>query len=107
MINRFMRIFVFFDLPVYTKKLRKEYATFRKFLIKDGFFMLQYSVYTKIARNHDDAKKYIARVKRNLPNVGSVRVLAVTEKQYASMLLLVGEETKEEVFLETKEILEL
>ena len=82
-------------------------AKFRKFLIKDGFFMLQFSVYTKIARNHDDATRCIERVKRNLPKVGSVRVLSVTEKQYASMLLLVGEETKEEIFLKTKEILEL
>lgn len=107
MINRFMRVFVFFDLPVYTGKLRKDYARFRKFLIKDGFFMLQFSVYTKIARNHDDAKRCIERVKRNLPKVGSVRILSVTEKQYASMLLLVGEETKEEIFLKTNEILEL
>ena len=47
------------------------------------------------------------RVKRNLPKNGSVRLLSVTEKQYASMMLLVGEETKEEIFLKTKEILEL
>lgn len=107
MTKRFMRVFVFFDLPVYTKKLRKEYAKFRKFLITDGFFMLQYSVYTKIARNHDDARSCMERVKRNLPKYGSVRLLSVTEKQYASMMLLVGEETTEEVFLKTKEILEL
>ena len=107
MINRFMRVFVFFDLPVYTKKLRKEYSKFRKYLIQDGFFMLQFSVYTKIARNHDDAGRCIEKVKRNLPKVGSVRVLSVTEKQYASMLLLVGEESKDEMFLKTRDILEL
>jgi CRISPR-associated protein Cas2 len=106
MINRFMRVFVFFDLPVYTKKLRKEYAKFRKFLINDGFFMLQYSVYTKIARNHDDANQCILSVKRNLPAHGSVRLLSVTEKQYAAMQILVGEATREEDFLKTKEILE-
>ena len=106
MINRFMRVFVFFDLPVYTKKLRKEYAKFRKILINDGFFMLQYSVYTKIARNHDDAIQCIFSVKRILPAHGSVRLLSVTEKQYAAMQILVGEATREEDFLKTKEILE-
>ena len=69
--------------------------------------MMQFSVYTKIARNHDDAARCVERLKRSLPRVGSVRVLTVTEKQYASMLLLVGEKTKEENFLQTKEILEL
>ena len=107
MINRHMRIIVFFDLPVTTKKLRKEYTKFRKFLIKEGFFMLQYSVYSKITRNHDDANKYIQKIKKNLPAYGSVRLLTVTEKQYASMLLLVGEATAHENFLKTEEILEL
>lgn len=106
MINRFMRIIVFFDLPVSTKSLRKEYARFRKFLISEGFFMLQFSVYSKIAKNHDDAKKYVSRLKRNVPSIGSVRVLTVTEKQYASMVLLVGSKTAEENYLQTKEILE-
>ena len=44
MVNRFMRVMVFFDLPVKTKKDRKAYTDFRKFLIKDGFIMVQYSV---------------------------------------------------------------
>ena len=43
---RFMRIIVFFDLPTETALDRKNYTKFRKFLIKDGFIMLQYSVYT-------------------------------------------------------------
>ena len=37
MVDRFMKIMVFFDLPVITKKDRKAYVNFRKFLIKDGF----------------------------------------------------------------------
>lgn len=102
-----MRIIVFFDLPVSTKTLRKEYTKFRKFLINQGFFMLQYSVYTKITRNHDDANKYIEKIKRNIPVHGSVRLLSVTEKQYASMQLLVGEAASEENYLKTNEILEL
>lgn len=107
MINRFMRIIVLFDLPVSTSKLRKEYTKFRKFLIQDGFFMLQFSVYTKIARNHDDAAKHVARVEKNLPQVGSVRAIVITEKQYTSMYTLVGEKTAEENFLATNDILEL
>ncbi len=102
-----MRIIVFFDLPVVLKKDRKIYARFRKFLIQSGFDMIQFSVYARTTRNNDDAKKHIAMVDRNKPLKGSVRVLCVTEKQYASMLLLVGNRTATENFLQTKDLIEM
>ena len=48
---RFMRVLVLFDLPVLTGDQRREYARFRKFLLKSGFLMLQESVYCKLALN--------------------------------------------------------
>ncbi|MCC3351795.1 CRISPR-associated endonuclease Cas2 [Ruminococcus albus] len=107
MVNRFMRIMVFFDLPVTTKNDRKEYAKFRKFLINDGFIMIQFSVYSRTVRNHDDAKKHCKTIEANLPPKGSVRVLTVTEKQYDSMKLLVGERLKSENLLDKNDIIEL
>ncbi len=107
MINRFMRILVLFDLPVTTKRARKHYMNFRKFLIKDGYDMLQYSVYCRVVRNHDDSKKHITRLKTNLPPQGSVRVMLVTEKQYSSMEILVGTKTASENFLCPEELLEV
>ena len=46
---RYMRLIVFFDLPVATAKQRKDYRLFRKYLTKDGYLMLQESVYAKHA----------------------------------------------------------
>ena len=46
-----MRVIVFFDLPTLTSENRREYTKFRKFLIKNGFLMMQESVYTKMALN--------------------------------------------------------
>ena len=43
-----MRLIVFFDLPVDTALQRKSYRVFRKFLIKDGYLMMQESVYSKM-----------------------------------------------------------
>lgn len=40
---RIMRMLVLFDLPTGSKKERKSYAEFRKFLIKDGYHMEQFS----------------------------------------------------------------
>lgn len=88
---RFVWLFVFFDLPVGTRTERRAAARFRIFLKQDGYIMLQYSVYVRICRGDDGALKHIARVTRNLPEVGSVRALQVTDRQYARMRLLLGE----------------
>ncbi len=102
-----MRILVLFDLPVASVKDRKEYARFRKHLIRNGYDMLQFSVYSRITQNHDDARQHIDRLSKNLPPKGSVRVMQVTEKQYNSMLVLVGEKTATEDFLTPAEFIEL
>lgn len=85
-----MRMLVFFDLPVVTKAERRAYTQFRRFLLNDGFDMIQFSVYGRILNGRDAEEKHMQRVVANLPPEGSVRVLTVTEKQYASMKLLVG-----------------
>lgn len=85
-----MRMLVFFDLPVVTRTERRAYAQFRKFLLNDGFDMLQFSVYGRILNGRDAEQKHLDRVVAHLPPTGSVRVLTVTEKQYASMKLLIG-----------------
>ncbi|NMM63707.1 CRISPR-associated endonuclease Cas2 [Clostridium sp. P21] len=85
-----MRLIVFFDLPVVKKEDRKAYQNFRRFLLNDGYIMIQYSVYSRICNGTDGVNKHIIRLKRNLPLKGSVRYLQITEKQYSEMKFLVG-----------------
>ena len=85
-----MRMLVFFDLPVVTREERRAYSLFRKFLLNDGVDMIQFSVSGRILNGRDAEDKHMQRVVANLPPDGSVRVLVVTEKQYAGMKLLVG-----------------
>ncbi|MBP5989681.1 MAG: CRISPR-associated endonuclease Cas2 [Piscinibacter sp.] len=85
-----MRLMVFFDLPVVTKSERRAYTQFRRFLLNDGYDMIQFSVYGRILNGNDAEEKHMKRLLDNLPPEGSVRVLSVTEKQYPSMKLLVG-----------------
>lgn len=105
--ERFMRIIVFFDLPTTTKQQRHDYTQFRRSLIESGYIMLQYSVYSRTVRNHDDAASYLQRLEANVPPLGSVRAMLVTEKQYASMHLLAGERLKQENLLDTRSVIEL
>lgn len=85
-----MRMMVFFDLPMVTRAEKRAYTVFRRFLLNDGYDMIQFSVYGRILNGSDAEQKHLKRLTANLPPAGSVRVLTVTEKQYASMLLLVG-----------------
>ncbi len=91
-----MRLLIFFDLPVKSKFERKQATGFRNFLIKDGFYMIQFSLYGRICNTIESAKLHESRISLNIPNHGSVRSMIVTEKQYASMNILSGEIKKKE-----------
>lgn len=78
-----------------------------KNLIKSGFIMMQFSVYARTVRNNDDAKKYSKIVKSILPPSGSVRLLIITDRQYDSMKILIGEKYAEENYLDKRDIIEL
>lgn len=92
---RFMRVIVFFDLPVQTSEQRREYAQFHKHLIKDGFVMMQESVYCKLALNLSAAGAVMESIRRNKPPEGLVQMLVVTEKQFGRMEYVVGESHSE------------
>ena len=72
---RFMRTIVFFDLPTITEENRRDYRKFRKVLIKNGFLMMQESVYCKLAQNSTMAESIIENIKKNKPADGLVQVL--------------------------------
>ena len=103
--RRYMRMLVFFDLPVGTRAERRAYTRFRRFLLNDGFDMIQFSVYGRILNGRDAEQKHMQRLVLNLPPDGSVRVLTVTEKQYASMKLLCGMPLFQEKAVQAQQIL--
>lgn len=80
-----MWLFVFFDLPVTTKKDMKAASLFRKNLEKDGFSMMQFSVYIRHCASRESLEVHIKRVKSLLPESGKVSILSVTDKQYGDI----------------------
>lgn len=85
-----MRLIVFFDLPMETYAQKRSYADFRRFLLNDGYLMMQKSVYTKLVINDQNSSAAIARLKLNKPHYGLVQLLKVTEKQYANIEYISG-----------------
>lgn len=93
---KIMRLILFFDLPMNTKEERRIYAKFRKYLINNGFSMIQFSVYVKIFPNRISMMQYIDTLRNNLPSKGSIRIMGVTNKQYERMIIMVGGKTIQE-----------
>ncbi len=87
---RYVWTMVFFDLPVKTKEERKRYADFRKHLLKIGFVKLQFSVYARCDLGEERAEVVAARVRAMLPPRGEVRIMQITDRQYARMRVYVG-----------------
>ena len=88
-----MRLLVFYDLPMNSKYYIKEYTNFRKSLLRAGYIMIQYSIYSKLCLNQDSADRAIKRIEKELPKFGNVRLLTITEKQYQKMKIMVGSKT--------------
>ena len=88
-----MWVLVLFDLPTETKKERKQYALFRKNLIKDGFAMFQFSIYVRNCPSRENADVHIRRVKSFLPEMGEIGILCITDKQFSEMEIFISRKT--------------
>jgi len=84
-----------FDLPVKTRKARREYAQFRKLLLRHGFSMLQYSVYARFFAGEDAARPYREQIGGSVPPSGQVRLLMVTDRQFGKMEVYIGRKRRQ------------
>lgn len=85
-----MWVFVFFDLPTETKRDRRNYTRFRKELLKDGFAMMQYSIYVRHSNSRENAAVHIQRGKSILPPKGNIIVFTITDRQFGDMEFFQG-----------------
>lgn len=88
--DKVMRTIIFFDLPNVYSIDKRNYNRFRKYLIKEGFIMLQESVYSKISLNNQQSDALIQRIKKNSPRKGVIQLLTITEKQYSNIQYILG-----------------
>lgn len=101
---RIMWILVFFDLPTETKKERKDYAKFRKELMKDGFSMFQFSIYVRHCASKENKNVHVNRIKSFLPPQGHVGILSITDKQFGMMDIFYGKKKEKSGFVESAQL---
>jgi CRISPR-associated protein Cas2 len=93
---RTMWVLAMFDLPTETKAQRRAYTRFRKDLLKDGFSMMQYSVYQRHCASVENAEVHVVRMGGCLPAEGEVRFLVITDKQYGRIRTFWGKSRRPE-----------
>lgn len=86
---------VMFDLPVKTKTQRRQATQFRELLLDNGYQMVQYSVYARFSPSTNSIIPTINVVRRNVPPGGEVRVLTVTDHQWAHTLRFANQQATE------------
>ncbi|MCS7337365.1 MAG: CRISPR-associated endonuclease Cas2 [Verrucomicrobiae bacterium] len=79
-----------FDLPVMTEAQRKAAARFRNDLLEHGFLMIQFSVYARPCVNFEQLSKHMATIQKFVPAAGNVRLLFVTDQQWAKSITIIG-----------------
>jgi len=87
---RIMWMLVMFDLPVGTRKQRKEATGFRNFLLDQGFRMVQFSVYMRFCKGKEQVAAYARRIEKAVPEYGSINLLSFTDKQYENIVRFIG-----------------
>ena len=96
-----MRVVVFFDVPTETAEERRDYRRFRAALLKNGFFMMQESVYSKIILNNTAANVIKETVRKLKTGKGLIQMLTVTERQFENMEFVLGK--KQSTVVDTAE----
>jgi len=77
---------VMFDLPVKTQPQRRAAADFRHLLLDQGYQMAQLSVYVRFSPSVHSILPCIRRIKHNLPDGGEVRIVTITDRQWATAI---------------------
>lgn len=87
---RIMWLLVAFDLPTDTKKDRRNAQQFRKYLLKDGFRLYQFSIYARPCSSRENMQVHIKRIEKKLPPAGKVSIFHFTDAQFEKTRIFYG-----------------
>lgn len=104
---KYMRLFLFFDLPSKEELEKKEYRIFHNALVKHGYIMMQFSVYIKAVNSVSKVKREIEKIRKYVPKNGNIRIISVTESQYNNMEIILGHKNINEIYNDTRRYLKI
>lgn len=78
-----MWVIAVYDCPMTEREERRDYTLFRKSLLQENFFQLQYSLYVRHFPTMAVAEATVQRIRLGIPAGAQVVFFLVTDKQYA------------------------
>lgn len=96
-----------FDLPSTEDYEKKEYTLFRKQLLKNGYIMMQFSIYTKPTNVQVKLEQELKKISKYIPTSGNIRLLSITEKQYSNMIMILGKKKINEIYNNTERYIKI
>lgn len=99
-----VKVVCIFDLPMLTTEDKRAYRTFRKHLLKEGFQMLQYSIYIRTCPNRSFANKFYNKIKYYSPKKGDIKLFTITEKQFEDMEHIVCSDKEKVKIIESDDL---
>ena len=96
---RFMWLMIMFDMPTSTKKERKKYRHLRTRLLKEGYIMMQFSIYIRSYHSYEAALNGKKKLKDFIASntlKGKIRMIMFTDKQFGNMDVIIGVKDKDE-----------
>lgn len=95
-----MRILVMLD-PTNKRGTKKAYTQLRNVLYSDGYLRIGTVLFMRITSSRKATEKHMKRLAEYAPNTGTVRILRLTEKQYAGIWYLTGQPDLQEDIIGT------
>lgn len=72
-----------FDISTNTKADKRNYRNFRKYILRQGFIMYQYSVYYRVLSSQRVACEFESKINTNSTMInGDVSCLVISARQY-------------------------
>ena len=94
-----MWVMIMFDMPTDTKKAKRKYRYLRTKLLKEGYIMMQFSIYIRSFHSYEAALNGKKKIKDFIATntlKGKIRLILFTDKQFSNMDIIVGTKSEEE-----------
>ena len=93
--------------PTNKRGTKMPYTAFRKQLVSEGFVLLQPEVFMRVSPTRAAAEQVVRRLAPAVPQTGTICLLTLTERQYASMRYLTGGPNAQELLVGARMQVEL
>ncbi len=93
--------------PTNIRGTKTAYTKFRKYLLREGFLMVQAEVYLKTVSSRKSAEKQISKMYAYAPTTGTIIAYKFTETQFNGIYYITGKKSVQETIVGANKVIQL